>query len=193
MERRASQQRWRVAVTTVIVLALGGVAFAVTAGGSGSSSPSAASFGTSREIFTWDFRAGGKVQSLSLPALGSGGSINYSQFRNEPLVLNFFASWCLFCIHEMPAFQKVYASLGGRVGFLGISQRDQPIASLDLMRQTGVTYPAAIDERGRFFDAIGTAACRPPSSSSRVAGSSMCRWGPWTRARSGNTSGRTSA
>ncbi len=96
------------------------------------------------------------MRSLSLPALGSGGSIDYRQFRNEPLVLNFFASWCPFCIHEMPAFQKVYASLGGKVAFLGVSQRDAPSASLDLMRQTGIFYPGGIDEPGRFFDAIGT-------------------------------------
>ncbi len=96
------------------------------------------------------------MQRLSLPALGSGGSIDYTQFRSEPLVLNFFASWCPFCIHEMPAFQKVYASLRGGVAFLGVSQRDQPGASLDLMRRTGVTYPAAIDEQGAFFDSIGT-------------------------------------
>lgn len=157
VERRSSQQRWsRVAVATVIVLALGGVGFAIIAGGSGQSSPGAASVGTGREIFTGDFESGGTLQSLSLPALGAGGSINYSRFSHQPLVVNFFASWCPFCIHEMPAFQKVYASLGGRVAFLGISQRDQPSASLDLVQQTGVTYPTAIDEQGRFFDAIGT-------------------------------------
>lgn len=157
VERQARQQRlWRVAVAVVVVLALGGVAVAITKGGAGQSSSGTASTVAGQEVFTGDFRSGGTVQSLSLPALGSGGSINYDQFRSEPLVLNFFASWCPFCIREMPDFQKVYASLGGKVAFLGVSQRDQPSASLDLMRQTGVTYPAAIDEQGAFFDSIGT-------------------------------------
>jgi thiol-disulfide isomerase/thioredoxin len=146
----------RVAVAAVFLLTLGGVAFEITAGGSGRNSPRAASVGTGREVFTGDFETGGTVRSLSLPALGNVGSITYGRFLNEPLVLNFFASWCPFCIHEMPAFQNVYASLGGRVAFLGISQRDEPSASLDLVTQTGVTYPAAIDEGGRFFDAIGS-------------------------------------
>ncbi len=142
-------------MAAVLVLALGGVAFAIAAGGSGRSSPGAP-VGTGREIFTGEFRTGGTVQSLSLPALGNGGSIDYGRFRNEPLVLNFFASWCPFCIHEMPAFQKVSASLNASVAFLGVAQRDEPSASLDLVRKTGVTYPAAIDEAGRFFDAVGT-------------------------------------
>jgi dihydrofolate reductase len=145
----------RVAVAAVFLLTLGGVAFEIAAGGSGRNSPRAASVGTGREVFTGDFETGGTVRSLSLPALGNGGSITYGRFRNEPLVLNFFASWCPFCIHEMPAFQDVYASLGGRVAFLGISQRDEPSASLDLISQTGVTYPAAIDEGGRSY-------CRTP-------------------------------
>jgi len=41
------------------------------------------------------------------------------------------------------------------VRFLGVSQSDARAASIDLARETGITYDTAIDERGEFFRAVG--------------------------------------
>ncbi len=102
-----------------------------------------------------DLRVGGLLRSFSLPALETDGTVTYEGFRDRPLVLNFFASWCPYCIAEMPGFEQVHRELGSRVAFLGVSQMDRRDLSRDLVRRTGVTYPTAVDAQGDLFRAFG--------------------------------------
>ncbi len=132
------------AIGLTVVAALVGGAFLVA--GSGDAGVS----------FAGELRQGGRLQSLSLPALEGSGRIDYTAFSDRPLVLNFFASWCPNCAQEMPGFERVHGRLGDEIGFLGVSQSDARSASIDLAHQTGITYPTGIDASGRFFDAWGT-------------------------------------
>jgi thiol-disulfide isomerase/thioredoxin len=84
-----------------------------------------------------------------------GRPVRLADFRGRPVVLNFWASWCPACIAEMPAFERVHRRLGDRVAFIGINQRDQRGAALDLAERTGVSYRLAVDPAGRSFDAFG--------------------------------------
>ena len=43
-----------------------------------------------------------------------------------PVVVNFFASWCVPCVEEMPAIEAVHQSLGDRVTFVGLANRTGP-------------------------------------------------------------------
>lgn len=106
--------------------------------------------------FAGDIRTGGELESLRLPKLEGEGTLDYASFRDKPLVINFFASWCPNCIAEMPDFQQVHEQLGDGVGFLGISQSDSRGASTDLAHQTGIRYPTAIDSNGVFYRATGS-------------------------------------
>jgi thiol-disulfide isomerase/thioredoxin len=121
----------------------------------------ALAFGVLRDLqpsgvaFAGDLRRGGSLEELQLPRLQGGGTVDYAAFGDRPLVLNFFASWCPNCIAEMPEFERVHDLLGDKVAFLGVSQSDARGASIELARETGITYDAAIDERGEFFRAIG--------------------------------------
>jgi thiol-disulfide isomerase/thioredoxin len=84
-----------------------------------------------------------------------GRPVRLADFRGRPVVLNFWASWCPACIAEMPAFERLHRRLGDRVVFLGVNQRDDRGAALDLAGRTGVTYRLAVDDAGRSFDAFG--------------------------------------
>nr|MBA2599532.1 TlpA family protein disulfide reductase [Actinomycetota bacterium] len=106
-------------------------------------------------MYAGDFRAGGTLESLQLPVLVGTGSVDYEDFADRPLVINFFASWCPSCISEMPAFEQVHRQLGDRVGFLGVSQSDPRDASIELARRAGITYPTGFDAVGSFFHATG--------------------------------------
>lgn len=105
--------------------------------------------------FAGDLRAGGTLEELRLPELERNGVVEYASYSDRPLVINFFASWCPFCIAEMPDFERVHELLGDDVAFLGVSQSDPRNASIDLAHETGITYDTAIDERGEFFHAVG--------------------------------------
>jgi thiol-disulfide isomerase/thioredoxin len=105
--------------------------------------------------FAGDLRRGGTLEELRLPQLEGDGAVDYADYADRPLVINFFASWCPFCIAEMPDFERVHRLLGEDVAFLGVSQSDARGASIDLARETGITYDTAIDERGEFFRAVG--------------------------------------
>jgi cytochrome c biogenesis protein CcmG, thiol:disulfide interchange protein DsbE len=91
---------------------------------------------------------------VELPGL-QGGRVRLADLRGRPAVVNFWASWCLPCVAEMPEFERVHRRLGDRVAFLGVNQRDQHQAAEGLARTTGVTYPLAVDPAGRSFDAFG--------------------------------------
>jgi thiol-disulfide isomerase/thioredoxin len=83
-----------------------------------------------------------------------GGTVTEKALAGRPAVINFFASTCVFCIHEMPAFERVHARMGDRVSFLGVALRDSEPAARQLARETGVTYPLAFDDSGSFYQAL---------------------------------------
>jgi thiol-disulfide isomerase/thioredoxin len=62
-----------------------------------------------------------------------------------PVVVNFFASWCVPCVDEMPAFEAVHQSLQGQVTILGMANQDAPDDALATVASTGVTYPTYAD------------------------------------------------
>lgn len=84
-----------------------------------------------------------------------GESVLLSSLAGRPLVVNFFASTCVPCIREMPAFEEVFQEVGAEVGFLGLAVQDRPEDALELVDETGVTYPTALDDDGSVINALG--------------------------------------
>lgn len=99
--------------------------------------------------------SGPLLPDFTLDALGSRGKVAAADFRGTPLVLNFWASWCPFCIEEMPGFERVHGEFGGSVAFLGIDLQDDRALAEDLAERTGVTYRLAEDRDGSVFAAVG--------------------------------------
>ena len=66
----------------------------------------------------------------------------------KPVVVNFFASWCVPCVEEMPAVEAVHQSLGDQVTIVGLANQDGRDDSLATVEATGVTYPTYADPDG---------------------------------------------
>ena len=66
----------------------------------------------------------------------------------KSVVVNFFASWCAFCIEEMPAIEAVHQTLGDQVTIIGLATQDNRDDSLATVEATGVTYPTYADPDG---------------------------------------------
>ncbi|MGH9185655.1 MAG: TlpA family protein disulfide reductase [Acidimicrobiales bacterium] len=100
---------------------------------------------------------GGDGVALSFEMLdGTMGSL--ADYRGTPLVLNFFASWCVPCLAEMPGFERVHQDLDGAVAFLGMNLQDGVEDGRRVVEQTGVTYDIARDPDGSIFQAFGAVA-----------------------------------
>jgi cytochrome c biogenesis protein CcmG/thiol:disulfide interchange protein DsbE len=89
---------------------------------------------------------------------GGPGFTLPEDLRGRPLVLNVWASWCVPCRKEMPAFQSVYLRARGTVGFLGVDYLDEADAARRLATDTGVTYPLAADPKGTEVAKLGVTA-----------------------------------
>lgn len=87
----------------------------------------------------------GGLPELTLPCFGGGDDVDLSSLRG-PLVVNLWASWCGQCRGEMPILQAFYEQYGDQVPLLGIDYQDQQVsAAMDLVQETGVTYPLLAD------------------------------------------------
>ena len=82
-------------------------------------------------------------------------TVPFTSIYGTPTVVNFFASTCIPCITEMPAFEQVHQELGDAVAFLGLAVTDRPEDALDLVEQTGISYATAQDKDGSVMNALG--------------------------------------
>ena len=86
----------------------------------------------------------------------AGEEISLSAYAGEPLVVNFWASWCPSCVAEMSAaFLPAQEQLGDRVAFLGMNIQDERDRALELVDETGVLFDLAEDPTGELYNALG--------------------------------------
>lgn len=77
--------------------------------------------------------------------LTDGRTLQLSQLRGKVVLVNFWATWCPYCRHEMPEMQSFYRDWHSR-GFeiLALSIEDDPALVANFMKQAGYTFPAGI-------------------------------------------------
>jgi peroxiredoxin len=68
-------------------------------------------------------------------------------FYRHPLVLNFFATWCVPCKAELPLLQRRYLELH-RKGLLvvGVDQEEGATEVRAFVKRFGVTFPVVVDK-----------------------------------------------
>ena len=101
-------------------------------------------------------RDGRPAPPFTLGNLQPGGPpVSLKALRGRPAVINFWASWCVPCRKEMPGFEATHQSLGERVTFVGINNKDFRDSALDFLKKTGVSYPSGFDPSGNVAAAYG--------------------------------------
>jgi cytochrome c biogenesis protein CcmG/thiol:disulfide interchange protein DsbE len=83
---------------------------------------------------------------FTLPRLDGHGSISSAALRGSPVVVNFFASWCVPCREEAPLLEKTWQKYKGRgIHFIGVNVTDTASSARDFVRKYGITYPVVTD------------------------------------------------
>lgn len=76
----------------------------------------------------------------------------FAGYEGCPLIVNFFASWCVPCVTEMPDFERFWNTHGGQVAVLGLAANDRLEDAIATVADRGVTYPTGLDEGELFID-----------------------------------------
>lgn len=87
--------------------------------------------------------------AFDLPRLDGSGRINLASYLGrKPVVIDFWASWCVPCIHESKRLQKAHRQYGDKVEFIGVDSEDFAGDARAWLRKHGITYPSVRDGSG---------------------------------------------
>ncbi len=93
---------------------------------------------------------GFQAPDISLQS-STGDVIALSDFRGQPVLINFWASWCPPCRAEMPAMEQVYKEYqdqGFVVLAVNATNQDNPSLALSFAEEHNLTFPILLDMEG---------------------------------------------
>ena len=90
---------------------------------------------------------GGPAPTFKLEAV-DGQILNLSDLKGQFVILNFWATWCVPCVKEMPEFQKAHQSLNQKVKIIGINLAESKEQVNDYIRGKGYSFPILLDGYG---------------------------------------------
>lgn len=96
------------------------------------------------------------VPALTLPTF-DGPSISLTSLQGHPVILNFWASWCVPCRDEAPLLEATWEEFRGQgLIVLGVDTQDLETPARAFLKEFGVTYPNARDPDGTVGRLFGT-------------------------------------
>jgi cytochrome c biogenesis protein CcmG/thiol:disulfide interchange protein DsbE len=75
----------------------------------------------------------------------SGQPVDLRRFAGKPVVINFFASWCVPCKQEAAGLARLGGEFGSRVQMLGIAIDDKRPAAMRFASDYGWNWPIVFD------------------------------------------------
>jgi peroxiredoxin len=133
--------KWVTAVAAACLL--GFVLYVIVHGPSRGATPSTAALRSSPPSM---LKTGASAPSFTLPDLASGEPVSLVAFRGEPVIVNFFASWCPDCRQELAAVASVARTEAGKVAVVGVDSNESSTTTASrLLAGAHATYPVGLD------------------------------------------------
>lgn len=84
-----------------------------------------------------------------------GKTLDLADFRGRVVLVNFWATWCPPCVHEMPSMQKLHDDLKGKpFTILGVNMaEDAASVKRFLQQRVHVRFPIVLDRDGKALKA----------------------------------------
>jgi cytochrome c biogenesis protein CcmG, thiol:disulfide interchange protein DsbE len=101
-------------------------------------------------------KIGGTAPNFSLKRIDGTGKLDLASLRGKPVVINFWASWCVPCKGEAKLLEQAwnrYRSQG--VIFVGVDYHDVTSDARSFLSHHGITYPTVQDGSGMVGDSYG--------------------------------------
>lgn len=73
-----------------------------------------------------------------------GNDISLSDFRGKVVLLNFWASWCVYCDQEMPDLERLYTTFDDIV-VIGVNVGEDLDLVREYVEENNLTFPVALD------------------------------------------------
>src|SRR5438067_9014782 len=67
--------------------------------------------------------------------------VSPDQFHGRPVMLNFWATWCIPCRSEMPDIEREWRAWKGRVEIVGVDDGESASPIRSFAHEVGVSYP----------------------------------------------------
>jgi cytochrome c biogenesis protein CcmG/thiol:disulfide interchange protein DsbE len=85
---------------------------------------------------------------FTLPSVDGGAPVSLASLRGKPVVINFWATWCVPCYEEHGVLVDA-ARRERDVHFLGVVYEDEADRVRDFLGRQGQAYPSVMDEDGK--------------------------------------------
>ena len=91
-----------------------------------------------------------KIKAFDFTVYTSEGEqANLSDFFGKPVIINFWATWCPYCVEEMPLFEEYYNEYKDDIHFLMVDstdgQRETKEKGEKFIEEKGYTFPVYYD------------------------------------------------
>ena len=77
-----------------------------------------------------------------------GEMLHFEEYKGQPLVVNFWASWCPPCRREAPVMEAAWREYQDRVMFIGVNFQDKEGDAEAFLADFPKSYPSVSDPRG---------------------------------------------